>query len=136
MKIIKWIGVFVVAFLLAWVLIFTFMQEPFKESVSAKILTMRTPAIPIYLYVAGSFAIGLLAGCAFAMYTYVTVQAKVHLKTKECLSLQEQLAELSRRLESSEPPEPPETSAFQTDMPQGAENPKPDSMGHIDGEKL
>jgi hypothetical protein len=133
MKVVKWLAVFVIAFLLAWVLIFTFIQTPFKQTASARILTWWTPAIPIYLYVAGSFFIGFVAGLCIAFYNYITLQAKLHRKTKECSSLQEQLSEISQLagssvssglskptgssepMDSADPPDPPETSAFIND---------------------
>lgn len=101
MKVVKWLAVFVIAFLLAWILIFTFIQAPFKQTASARILTWWTPAIPIYLYVAGSFFIGLVVGLCIAFYNYITLQAKLHHKTKECSSLQEQLSEISQLAGSS-----------------------------------
>ena len=57
MKIFKWFVVFIVAFLFAWILIFTFTQEQFKQVASARILAYWTPPIPIYFYVAGAFGI-------------------------------------------------------------------------------
>lgn len=102
MKILKWIVVFVIAFLFAWILIFTFNQPPFREVAPARILSYWTPAIPIYIYVAGAFGIGLLLGLFAAFYYYFTQHKKVHKATKELHVLEERLAEAKRALEQYE----------------------------------
>lgn len=101
MKVLKWLLIFFVAFLFSWILIFTFIQEPFKELVSAKILMYTTPKIPIYLYVAGAFAIGLLLGLFTAFYYYIVLQKKVHKTTKELHEVENKLADARRNLERS-----------------------------------
>ena len=102
MKVLKWLLIFFVAFLFSWILIFTFIQEPFKELVSAKILMYTAPKIPIYLYVAGAFAIGLLLGLFTAFYYYIVLQKKVHKTTKELHEVENKLADARRNLERSE----------------------------------
>ena len=44
--------VFVCAFCVAFVIIVTFSQQPFRQPVPAMIFTYETPKVPIYLYVA------------------------------------------------------------------------------------
>ncbi|MBN1576957.1 MAG: LapA family protein [Chitinispirillaceae bacterium] len=102
MKILKWLVVFIVAFFFAWILIFTFTQEQFKQVASARILTYWTPAIPIYFYVAGAFGVGLLLGLFAAFYYYIVLQSKVHRRTKDLRELEEKLAEARRTLEQCE----------------------------------
>jgi hypothetical protein len=102
MKVLKWLVIFIIAFLFAWILIFTFMQEPFKVAASAKILAYTTPEIPIYFYVAGAFAIGLLVGLFTAFYYYIVLQKKVHQSIRELKELEEKLVDTRRALEQSE----------------------------------
>lgn len=96
MKFIKGLLLFLIAFLFACILIFTFTQEPFKQPVPALIFAYRTPEIPIYIYVAGAFGVGLLIGLCATLYYYIVLQTKIHAKSKELKSLQEQLDD-SRR---------------------------------------
>jgi len=102
MKVLKWLVIFIVAFLFAWILIFTFIQPQFKVLASAKILTYTTPQIPIYFYVAGAFAIGLILGLFTAFYYYIVLQKKVHQATRELHAVEEKLANAQRTLEQSE----------------------------------
>ena len=99
MKILKFVVIFAIAFLFASVLIFTFIQPEFKVPASAKIITYTTPKIPIYIYVAGAFGIGLLLGLVAAFYYYFTQHQKVHQATKELHVLEEKLADAKRQLE-------------------------------------
>jgi hypothetical protein len=94
MKLLKWILIFVVAFMVAWVLIFTFTQPPFAQGVPAKIFTYRTPSIPVYIYVAGAFLTGLLLGCSLALYNYITGSLKVRKISKKLRSVESELAVL------------------------------------------
>jgi uncharacterized membrane protein YciS (DUF1049 family) len=98
MKFIKWLLMFAVAFLAAWILIFTFIQEPFRQTAAARVLTWWTPAIPIYLYVAGAFVIGFAAGLVVALYSYFSLQSKVHQKNKEITRLERELSDANERV--------------------------------------
>ncbi|NLW31720.1 MAG: LapA family protein [Fibrobacter sp.] len=91
MRVIKWLAIFGAAFFAAWILIFTFTQPQFKETASARIFTYYTPPIPVYLYVAGAFAMGLLIGLAVALYYYITYQARIHKKNKQIRVLEEEV---------------------------------------------
>lgn len=99
MTILKWIVVFAVAFMAAWILIFTFNQEEFSESVPVIILGYRTPAIPIYTFVAGSFGIGLLIGVLAAAYYYLVGQSNVRRKKKEMKQLEDELIYVKSELD-------------------------------------
>jgi uncharacterized membrane protein YciS (DUF1049 family) len=99
MKLFKGILIFIVAFLFACILIFTFTQEPFKQLVPARVLTWRTPSIPIYAYVAGAFGIGLIIGLITTLYYYIVQQSKLHQRTRELREVEEQLADARRELD-------------------------------------
>ncbi len=105
MKIFKWVTIFVIAFLFAWILIFTFTQEQFKQVAQARILAYWTPAIPIYFYVAGAFGIGLVLGLLAALYYYILFQTKMRRATRENRDLEEKLAMTHRELEQYRPPD-------------------------------
>jgi len=102
MKFIKGLLLFIIAFLFACILIFTFTQEPFKQPVPALIFAYRTPEIPIYIYVAGAFGVGLLIGLCATLYYYIVLQTKIHAKSKELKSLQEQLDDSRRAVVTAE----------------------------------
>ncbi|HEX2958601.1 MAG TPA: LapA family protein [Chitinispirillaceae bacterium] len=94
MKLLKWVLIFVFAFVVAWILIFTFTQPPFAEGVPAKIFTYRTPPIPVYIYVAGAFITGLFMGCLLAFYNYLTGSMKAHKLSKRLNAAESELAVL------------------------------------------
>jgi len=122
MKLLKWFAVFAAAFILAWILIFTFIQEPFKQTAAARVLTWWTPQIPIYLYVAGAFVIGFGAGLCIALVNYVGLQSKLHHKTKECHELEERVTDAEARLKRLEPvPGTGEHKAISFDPGDGAD---------------
>ncbi len=123
MKILKWLVVFLLAFILAWILIFTFTQEQFRAVASARILTYRTPAIPIYLYVAAAFGTGLLLGLFTAFYYYIVLRSRIHNTTKELRQLEQQLAEAKNALEQCR--QTPQTYDASSSFP---EQPTPGSV--------
>jgi hypothetical protein len=99
MRFLKWSVLFVAAFMMAWILIFTFIQEPFKYMVPARILAYQTPPIPVYLYVAGAFGIGLILGLWVALYYFVVQKRLLGLKSKEASTLEEELIRNRNELE-------------------------------------
>lgn len=99
MRFLKWSVLFVAAFMMAWILIFTFTQEPFKYMVPARILAYQTPPIPVYLYVAGAFSIGLLIGLWVALYYFIVQKRLLGMKSKEASSLEEELNRNRNELE-------------------------------------
>lgn len=101
MRIFKWITGFVISFTVAWILIFTFTQQPFKQLVPARILTYWTPSIPIYVYVAGAFVIGLLVGLLVIFLNFISFQSKLHHKQKEIVKLQQELSQLRSSAEQT-----------------------------------
>jgi len=83
MKKFKWAAYFIVCFMVAWIVIFTFSQEPFKQAVPAKILMYTTGPIPIYVYLLMSLVFGLTLGLVIAVYYYWILSVKLKKKTKE-----------------------------------------------------
>lgn len=125
MNIFKWMAIFAVAFVIAWVLIFTFTQEPFRQLVPARILAYQTPAIPIYIYVAGAFGIGLLIGLATAFYNYIVLISQVRQKTKKINNLEQDLTivrdDLQRLREMASDDHPKPEEGAETDFSRGEE---------------
>jgi uncharacterized membrane protein YciS (DUF1049 family) len=91
MRIIKIIILFTIAFLMAWILIFTFMQPPFRALVPAKILAYQTPSIPIYYYVTGAFAAGLFMGLLLAIYYFISLKTELVKRNRKIAGLEAEL---------------------------------------------
>jgi hypothetical protein len=125
MNLLKWVLIFAFAFVVAWVLIFTFTQPPFAEGVPAKIFAYRTPPIPVYVYVTGAFFIGLILGGAVAVYNYITGGMKAHKLNKRVRALETELADLkaksdipsSSSLSQVESLPPPQSHSFPDETP-------------------
>jgi len=98
MKILKWGSVFAVAFAAAWVLLFTFTQEPFKAVAPVNLVFTQTAEFPMYVFAIGTFAIGLLIGFFVAAYYYIAGQAGIHSKKKEIRRLQDAMKEMEAEL--------------------------------------
>jgi uncharacterized membrane protein YciS (DUF1049 family) len=92
MSLMKWIMVFVCAFCVAFVIIVTFSQEPFKQLAPAMIFTYQTKAIPIYLYVAGALILGFFAGLCVALFNYIFLKTALFKKNKKIKELEERIA--------------------------------------------
>jgi hypothetical protein len=90
----KWAIVFAAAFCLAFVIIVTFSQAPFKQAVPAMIFSYQTRAIPLYWYVVGALGAGLAVGLAVALYNYIDLQAANFRKNKTIRELEERIAVL------------------------------------------
>lgn len=110
MKIIRFLLIFTSAFLLAWILIFTFIQPPFKVPAAAKVLVWDTPAIPIYLYVAGAFLLGLAVGVVISLVNYLALSANLRRVQHEC-------AELKGKLAAEQLPVPAESNNERDEIP-------------------
>jgi hypothetical protein len=103
-KLLKWGLVFIIAFVFAWVVIFTFGQEPFKVPVPAKLLFWKTPSIPVYYYLMGLFAAGLLIGLCIAIYYRIMLFSKLSNKNKELRAANAEILRLKMDLEQSRLP--------------------------------
>ena len=88
MKLLKWIIVFTVAFIAAWIIIFTFIQEPFKVQASAKLLSYTTPPIPIFMYVFFAFVLGVVLGLGAAVFNWATMKQELHRAKKRIRELE------------------------------------------------
>lgn len=111
MRLFKWILSFSAAFLVAWVVIFTFIQPPFKTRVPAKILRYETPAIPVYLYVAGAFGAGIVISGIIGFAYFLGAQTKTARLKRQVRDLSIELEELRRTLpqeHAAEDPVPPD----------------------------
>ncbi len=89
---VKWGLVFAAAFCLAFVIIVTFSQTPFKQPVPAMLFSYQTKAIALYWYVAGALALGLIVGLSAALYTYIDLQTSIFKKNKIIRELEEKVS--------------------------------------------
>jgi hypothetical protein len=97
MRFAKWALVFVAAFCLAFVIIVTFSQDPFKQPVPAMIFSYHTKAIALYWYVAGALGVGLAVGLGVALYTYIDLKSAHLKKNKTIRELEEQVTLLQNQ---------------------------------------
>ncbi len=90
---------FAVSFLIAWMIIFTFIQEPFHARVSAKLLWHVTPPYPIYYYLLAALVLGLGTGIGMTIYYYVTLSVLIRTRRREQQDLTEQNEHLRLEIE-------------------------------------
>ena len=109
--------VFVCAFCVAFVIIVTFSQEPFKQHVPAMLFTYQTMAFPIYLYVAGALCLGLIIGFAVAIYQFITLKSAMYKKNKIIKEMEEKIAILEHASSNA----PPAADSGPPDLPYGSE---------------
>jgi len=116
MRTVTWLFLFFVAIFIALVLVLTFMQPAFKQEVGARILTVTTHAIPVYMYVLGAFLAGLLFGVLSMLPGGIRTKLEGVRKSRRIRELEQKLAEAENapkavQLESSEDDKflPPET---------------------------
>ncbi len=91
MKLLKWSVFFIFAFVVSFIILRTFSQDVFKEAVPARVLGNETPAIPIYIYIAGAFTLGLVIGLFVAVYNFVTGASEGFKKSKRIKELEKEL---------------------------------------------
>lgn len=91
MKLLKWGVFFVFAFVVSFIILRTFSQDVFKEAVPARILGNQTPAIPIYIYIAAAFVVGLIIGFFVVVYNFVTSASENYKKSKRIKELEKEL---------------------------------------------
>jgi len=99
MKLVKWISVIAVTVVATCILVFTFTQPVFMNKAQIKIPLCNLPAYPILMYIAATFAIGLLLGFLAAAYYYIVGQAGIHAKKKEIKRLEGVVADTNAELE-------------------------------------
>jgi len=99
MKLLKWISVIVVTVAATCILLFTFTQAPFRATARLWIPWCNLPEFSILIYIAATFAIGLLLGFLAAAYYYIVGQAGIHAKKKEIKRLEGVVADTNAELE-------------------------------------
>jgi len=107
MALLKWVVLFVCAFCVAFVIIVTFSQAPFKQPVPAMIFTYQTPAIALYWYVIGAVSVGLALGLAVALYYGIVLKTSIYKKNKQLRELEEKISGLegARETAAAAPPD-------------------------------
>jgi uncharacterized integral membrane protein len=93
MRTVTWLLVFFIAVLIAVVLVLTFMQPAFKQEVGARIFTMQTRALPVYLYVLGAFLVGLLFGIFSMLPSEIRSRIEGARKSRRIKELEQKLVE-------------------------------------------
>jgi uncharacterized integral membrane protein len=97
MRLLTWLLLFVIVSFMALVLVLTFMQPAFKTEVGVQILTVKTKTFPVYLYVLGAFASGLLFGVLAMLSGYVRSKLDGRRKSKRIRELEEKLDDAEKR---------------------------------------
>jgi hypothetical protein len=93
----KWAVIFAAAFCLAFVIVVTFSQAPFKQPVPAMIFSYQTKSIALYWYVVGALGVGLIVGLAVALYSYIDLKTTLFKKNKLIRELEEKVTLLEGR---------------------------------------
>lgn len=106
MKMISWLLLLCCTFLVALVLVLTFIQPEFKQEVSMRLLAFSTRKIPIYLYVLGAFTAGLGLGLLTAIIGFFKAKMTGLKNNKRIRELEGALAEIK----NARVPAAPETA--------------------------
>jgi hypothetical protein len=93
MRTITWLLLFMIALIIAFVMVLTFMQPAFKQEVGARILTIQTRAIPVYMYVLGAFLSGLLFGILAVLPGFVRAKMEGGRRNRRIRELEQKLVE-------------------------------------------
>jgi hypothetical protein len=93
MRTFTWLLLFVVALFLAMVMVLTFMQPAFRQEVGARIFTIQTRALPVYLYVLGAFLAGLLFGVLTVLPGYIRAAVESGRRNRRIRELEQKLVE-------------------------------------------
>ena len=102
MKLLTWLLLLVIAFFVALVLVLTFTQPAFKTEAGAQILTFKTKAFPVYLYVLGAFVAGLLFGVLAMLTGLIRSKMDAFRKNKRVRELEDKLADAEKRAVAAE----------------------------------
>jgi uncharacterized membrane protein YciS (DUF1049 family) len=92
MKLFKGFVFFGAAFVLAWVIIFTFSQPEFRNTASVVFFSKKSREFPLFVYVAGAFSIGLILGLGLALYYAVAMKLGFLKRDREIRRLEEESA--------------------------------------------
>jgi len=101
MAALKWAVLFLGAFAVAFVIIITFSQEPFKQMVPAVIFTYHTRPVALYWYVAGALGTGFAAGLSIVLYQYIMLHAALYKKDRRIRKLEADAAERNASLQKN-----------------------------------
>lgn len=102
MRTLTWLLLFFIAIGIAVILVLTFMQPAFKQEVGARIFSVETRALPVYLYVLGAFLAGLIFGVVSILPGEVRARMESARKSRRIRDLEQKLVESeNHRLESS-----------------------------------
>ena len=104
----KWSVVFAAAFCLAFVIIVTFSQAPFKQPVPAMIFSYQTKPIALYWYVGGALGVGLIVGLAIALFGYINLKTALFKKNRTIRELEEKVTLLESQEKTTVAPVFPE----------------------------
>jgi hypothetical protein len=115
MTLLKWVVLFVCAFCVAFVIIVTFSQAPFRQPVPAKIFTYQTPAVALYWYVIGAVCVGLALGLVVALYYGIVLNASLYKKNRRIRELEEKIGVLEGEQSGSAISPPPDTKLLSED---------------------
>jgi len=100
MTLIKWVMVFGLRFLRAFVIIVTFSQNHSSNMFLQCFLRINV-AFPIYLYVAAALCLGLIIGFGVALYQFITLKTALYKKSKSIKELEEKIAILEHTSSSA-----------------------------------
>jgi uncharacterized membrane protein YciS (DUF1049 family) len=78
------------------VVITTFSQSVFRTAVPVKVVYYQTRNIPVYYFIAGAFAAGLLIGMSVAFYNFISLKAQAMKKDRRIRELENNMASVSR----------------------------------------
>jgi hypothetical protein len=118
MRTFTWLVLFVVALFIAMVMVLTFMQPAFRQEVGARILTIETRALPVYLYVLGAFLAGLLFGVLTVLPGYIRAAVEGGRRNRRIRELEQKLVESENARVENARIESPEDAKF---LPPGNE---------------
>jgi uncharacterized integral membrane protein len=107
MRTLTWLLLFAVALFVALVMVLTFMQPPFRQEVGARILSIETRALPVYLYVLGAFLAGLLFGILVLLPGYVRATVEAGRRSRRIRELEQKAVDAENIS-----PVPPEDEKF------------------------
>ena len=116
MGLLKWALMFVCAFAVAFVMIVTFSQPPFKQEAPAMIFTYHTPAVALYWYVLGALCLGLVIGLSVAAYSMIISKMALLKKSRQCKELEQKVSAFERAQPQDPIAPPPDTQLLTREL--------------------
>ncbi|MBN2187921.1 MAG: LapA family protein [Chitinispirillaceae bacterium] len=101
MRTLTWLLLFAIALFIALVMVLTFMQPAFKQEVGARIFSVQTRALPVYLYVLGAFLAGLFFGIFSVLPAAIRSRMEGARKSRRIKELEQKLVESETSREES-----------------------------------